>query len=357
MSDDQVRSKPKTYTKKKNGKRVKTASLSESQESNDQSSKELNTTAKKSKTQAKAKTKHSKAQRSSSSEQDGSDYENDDGEEEIPSQKKKAQAVPKKKMTKEQANSDTEILSVDNFKPSKLDIPRPKGSPFADSISPDTLLFLDELAENNDRIFMQLKAKEWAVARKDFTDFCGLIMDELHEVDPSIRLEEAKNAVYRQHRDLRFSNDKTPYKKNLSAAFSREGRKFLNAGYFLSIQPGNRTIAAVGMWQPDSVRLGNMRSSIIRNGDLLREALSTDALKELFDGKCGVDILDSTDMLKVAPKNIAKDHPEISLLRHKSFAVQKSFTDEEVVSAGFLEKVMELFEALVPFTAVVNSWV
>jgi uncharacterized protein (TIGR02453 family) len=357
MSDDQVRSKPKTYTKKKNGKRVKTASsLAESQESNNEGSSKSNTAAK----NRDAKTKRSKVQRSPYfSEQSSDDYESDEENQKL-SQKKKTKAAPEKKIIvtdEEREKSDTEVLSVDNFKPSKLAIPQPKGSPFADSISPDTLLFLAELAENNDRTFMQLKAKEWAVARKDFTDFCGLVMHELHEVDPSIRFEEAKNAVYRQHRDLRFSNDKTPYKKNLSAAFSREGRKFLNAGYFLSIKPGNESIAAVGMWQPDSVRLGNMRSSIIRNSALLKEALSTDALKEIFDGKCGVDILDNTDMLKVAPKNIAKDHPEISLLRHKSFAVQKTFTDEEVVSAGFLERVMELFEALVPFAAVINSWV
>lgn len=348
MSDDQVRSPSKAYTKQKNRKRAKPA---EPRDSNIEASEAPDVAAKKHVTVVKTKIKRAKARQLSSSEQEGSDSDTSEEEKRI-AQKKSGKTV-----SEPAEMSDTEILGVDNFKPTKLTIPRPKGSPFADSISPDTLLFLAELAENNDRTFMQLKAKEWAVARKDFTDFCSLIMDELHEVDPSIRLEEAKHAVYRQHRDLRFSNDKTPYKKNLSASFSREGRKFLNAGYFLSVKPGNQTIVAVGMWQPDSVRLNNMRSSIIRHGDLLREALSTDALKEIFDGKYGEDILDSTDMLKVAPKNIPKDHPEIALLRHKSFAVEKTFTDEEVVSPGFLEKVMDVFEALVPFVAVVNSWV
>ncbi|KAG1072244.1 hypothetical protein G6F42_025934 [Rhizopus arrhizus] len=204
---------------------------------------------------------------------------------------------------------------------------------------------------------MRLRAKEWAAAKKDFTDLCSLLMTEIHQADPTTRVEEAKHAVYRQNRDLRFSNDKSPYKRNLSASFSRTGRKFADAGYHISIKPNNESMVGIGMWQPDSTRLANMRSSIIRHGDLLREALSTDALKEVFDGKFGTAILSDEDKLKVAPKNIAKDHPEIELLRYRSFAIVKRFTDEEVVSEGFLDKVMDVIEASVPFVAVVNSWI
>lgn len=257
----------------------------------------------------------------------------------------------------EQESSEDEVFNENNVKKSKLVIPRPKGSPFADAISPDTLEFLAELAVNNDRDFMRLRAKEWAAAKKDFTDLCGLLMTEVHQADPTTRVEEAKHAVYRQNRDLRFSNDKSPYKRNLSASFSRTGRKFADAGYHISIKPNNESMVGIGMWQPDATRLANMRSNIIRHGDLMREALSTDALKEVFDGKCGAAILSDEDKLKVAPKNIAKDHPEIELLRYRSFAIIKRFTDEEVLSEGFLDKVMDVIEASVPFVAVVNSWI
>ncbi|EPB88112.1 hypothetical protein HMPREF1544_05056 [Mucor circinelloides 1006PhL] len=310
--------------------------------------------------------------------EDGDDREekvDDDEEEEEEEAKKtprgkakaKSKAKPSKNSKKntqksessedEGENSDDEVFDENNVKKSKIVIPRPKGSPFADAISPDTLEFLAELAVNNDRDFMRLRAKEWAAAKKDFTDLCSLLMTEIHQADPTTRVEEAKHAVYRQNRDLRFSNDKSPYKRNLSASFSRTGRKFADAGYHISIKPNNESMVGIGMWQPDSTRLANMRSSIIRHGDLLREALSTDALKEVFDGKFGTAILSDEDKLKVAPKNIAKDHPEIELLRYRSFAIVKRFTDEEVVSEGFLDKVMDVIEASVPFVAVVNSWI
>lgn len=253
--------------------------------------------------------------------------------------------------------SDSEEVTADHFKKSKIKVPRPEGSPFPDSLAPDSLQFVAELIENNDRDFMRLHAKEWDKTRKDFIDFCKLVMEELCQIDPAVRQDKPNEAVYRQNRDLRFSNDKRPYKGNLSAGFSRQGRKFADAGYYLVLKPGNESFFASGIWQPDATRLQNIRSMIIRNGDLLREALSTDAVKEMFDGESGYRILDPQDKLKVAPKNIAKDHPEIDLLRFRSFVLLKKYTDEEVVSAGFLDKVMDFAEATVPFVTVINSWI
>ncbi|CEI93230.1 hypothetical protein RMCBS344292_07469 [Rhizopus microsporus] len=254
-------------------------------------------------------------------------------------------------------DSDHELISLHSFNPAKIKIPQPKGGPFADALSPDTLMFLAELAENNDRDFMRVKAKEWDKAKRDFIDFVGLLMKEIHQVDPSVRMENAAKAVYRQHRDLRFTNDKRPYKSNLSASFSRTGRKFLDAGYHLSVKPGNQTFFAAGLWQPNKNMLASLRSSIMRNASLLREALSTEAIKDVFDGATVTEILSDEDKLKIAPANVAKDHPEIDLLRYKSFVVVKNFTDQEVISEGFVEKVMDVAEALVPFVAVLNSWV
>ncbi|KAF1798058.1 hypothetical protein V8B55DRAFT_1551243 [Mucor lusitanicus] len=371
MSDDQVRSTPvkskkSSANKKASGKRakrVKSPSPLPSSEDDSDSGSDFQ--------DEQDQEDEEEDDDDDQEEEDDNDEESDEEEEEVKKKSKskaktttKSKAKPTKKNTQksdssqdDQDSSDDEVFNENNVKKPKVVIPRPKGSPFADAISPDTLQFLAELAVNNDRDFMRLRAKEWAAAKKDFTDLCGLLMTEVHQADPTTRVEEAKHAVYRQNRDLRFSNDKSPYKRNLSASFSRTGRKFADAGYHISIKPNNESMVGIGMWQPDATRLANMRASIIRHGDLMREALSTDALKEVFDGKCGTAILSDEDKLKVAPKNIAKDHPEIELLRFRSFAIVKRFTDEEVVSEGFLDKVMDVIEASVPFVAVVNSWI
>lgn len=47
----------------------------------------------------------------------------------------------------------------------------------------------------------------------------------LVEVDPHIPHLPSKDVIHRIYRDVRFSNDKTPYKTGFSASFSRSGRK------------------------------------------------------------------------------------------------------------------------------------
>jgi hypothetical protein len=55
------------------------------------------------------------------------------------------------------------------------------------------------------------------------------------------------------------------------------------------------------------------------------------------------------DELKNAPKNVARDHPEIALLRLRTFAVAHRFTDEEVFEEAFAERVGEVAEVMRPF--------
>lgn len=91
------------------------------------------------------------------------------------------------------------------------------------------------------------------------------------------------------------------------------------------------------------------------NASLMHEALSLPQMDQVF-GKHGLQVLEGDDKLKTAPKNVPKDHPEIELLRYKSLVISKTFTDLEVVSEGFLDNILDTFEAVIPFVAVLNSW-
>ncbi|KAI9028232.1 hypothetical protein CLU79DRAFT_738356 [Phycomyces nitens] len=255
----------------------------------------------------------------------------------------------------EEESDDIKNEKVVESKPSKIDIPHPKGSPYADALSPKVLEFLADLKENNTREFMLSSQDRWKDTQKEFIDFVGMLMEQLHDLDPTIQVENPKLAVYRQHRDLRFTNDLRPYKTYLSASFSRGGRKSPFAGYYFAVAPGGGTYIGAGIWQPSANRLQNIRQGIIENAALLREALSLEEMDKVF-GKHGVELLEETDKLKTAPRNIDKDHPEIELLRYKSLVISKKFDDLDVVSEGFLDKVLDVYEAVVPFVTVLNSW-
>jgi hypothetical protein len=51
---------------------------------------------------------------------------------------------------------------------------------------------------------------------------------------------------------------------------------------------------------------------------------------------------------------VAKDHPEIALLRCRTFAVAHRFTDKEVLEPAFAERVGEVAEVMRPL---VHWWV
>lgn len=109
------------------------------------------------------------------------------------------------------------------------------------------------------------------------------------------------------------------------------------------------------MWHPTSPILTRIRNEIDQDPTLLYQALEL-AEVEAFFGKKGLAVLEEGEKLKTAPKGFPKDHREIELLRYKSFVVGKGLTDEEVVGKGFLDKVVQGLEAIVPFVTVLNGW-
>lgn len=66
----------------------------------------------------------------------------------------------------------------------------------------------------------------YRLAEQEWKDFVSKFSDILvEEVDDQVPPLPPKDCIMRIYRDVRFSNDKTPYKKNFSASFSRGGRK------------------------------------------------------------------------------------------------------------------------------------
>lgn len=134
---------------------------------------------------------------------------------------------------------------------------------------------------------------------------------------------------HRIYRDVRFSNDKTPYKKNFSMSISRSGRKGIWAGYFVSIQPKGRTIIAGGIWQPGKNEMASIRRRIVNDVDSLKSVIEKPEFVELFgparpDGRGKGErsnVFGHEDMLKTSPQGWTRDHPSIDYLRLRSVAV------------------------------------
>jgi uncharacterized protein (TIGR02453 family) len=108
--------------------------------------------------------------------------------------------------------------------------------------------------------------------------------------------------IFRPYRDLRFSNDKTPYKTNIGG--------MLGATCYLHFS-ADGLAAGNGLYQMGSDQLARYRAAIA--SDTAGEQLA--ALIAELD-KEGIAVL-GTGTLKTAPRGYPADHPRIDLLRHK----------------------------------------
>src|ERR1700709_527546 len=89
--------------------------------------------------------------------------------------------------------------------------------------SPAALTFFKQLEKNNTREwFIPRKEKFEELVRRPMLELIALINDDLRRLAVYYVTEPAK-ALYRIHRDTRFSKDKTPYKDHLGAMFPRQG--------------------------------------------------------------------------------------------------------------------------------------
>jgi uncharacterized protein (TIGR02453 family) len=210
----------------------------------------------------------------------------------------------------------------------------------------NTLLpFLTDLAANNNREWFLANRKRYDDEKAAFQQVIGFLLKEIGQFE-NLDGQEIKDCSYRINRDIRFSLDKSPYKKNFSCSFEEGGKKSGKAGYYLHIQPGNSFLAG-GAWGPTKEQLAAIRQEIDYNAENIKSILNNKSFKEVYSEIKG-------DGLKTMPKGYPKDHPEIELLKKNQLYVMHNYTDSEVVAADFLEKVVAHCKIMKPFTDWVN---
>ena len=153
--------------------------------------------------------------------------------------------------------------------------------------------------------------------------------------------EIARVKVFRINRDVRFSNNKTPYNVHRSVSFSRAGAH-RRGGYYLRLEPGNSYMAG-GFFSPEKGDLFRIRKEFELDSQEIREILTRKEFKKAFGG------FNQENAVKTAPKGFNTDDENIELIRLKSFFVTHKFTDEEVFAKDFKDKLLNHYLLLRPF--------
>jgi uncharacterized protein (TIGR02453 family) len=127
----------------------------------------------------------------------------------------------------------------------------------------------------------------------------------LDELEPAF----GPGRIFRPNRDVRFSNDKTPYKLNCAAQLT---------GGYVSVS-ADELFAGSGLYMPERNDLARFRAAVDadRSGRELEAIVAT-----LRAAKYDVG---AHDTLKTAPRGYAKDHERIELLQLKGIVMSKAW--------------------------------
>jgi uncharacterized protein (TIGR02453 family) len=156
-----------------------------------------------------------------------------------------------------------------------------------------------ELEQHNDRA--------WFAAHRDVyeTQVRGpleALLDALCD-----ELGGGRVKLFRQHRDTRFSRDKSPYKTRTYGIIGE--RPASRAALYLELsRPG--LFAGTGYYGMAADQLARFRAAVDD------EAAGT-ALQRIVAGVHAHGVETWGEALKTAPRGFARDHPRVGLLRHK----------------------------------------
>jgi uncharacterized protein (TIGR02453 family) len=222
--------------------------------------------------------------------------------------------------------------------------------------SAKALTFLRQLKKNN--------RKDWFEANRDVYESelrqpMRALVEEmdvrLATIAPEI-VGDPKRSLFRIHRDIRFSADKSPYKTHASfwvthrAAARQVGSEAESggAGFYFHFEPGG-SMSAGGIWMPPRPVLARIRDSIV---DDLHGFIATHT-DRAFKRRFGT--LGREHTLTRMPRGYAPDHPAGDWLRLTSFTVSAPLTDTDVTSPKLADRLARDFALMVPLVRWLNA--
>ncbi len=222
--------------------------------------------------------------------------------------------------------------------------------------APQSLRFLRALARHNDR--------DWFLAHKaDYERFVkapalALVADlaaPLRQVSAALVADPRPvgGSLFRIHRDVRFSNDKRPYKTYAGMSFyHRATRATARAGdatgepgrldapgLYFHVEPG-ATFVGGGIWHPQPQTLRRLRDFMVDNPESWKQATRRKAFAAVFAL--------TGDTLVRPPKGYRPDHPLLEDLKRKDIVASSRLTDAELLSPDLLPILIRRYRLMAP---------
>ncbi len=217
-------------------------------------------------------------------------------------------------------------------------------------IQTSTLKFLKDLKKNNTKEWFDDNRKVYENAKNDFLEFTQHLINGVSKFDNNILKAnlEPKNCITRLNRDVRFSNDKSPYKINFFAMINQGGKKSNMACYYLQLQP-NSSFTGGGVYMPMPPDLQKFRQEIDYNFKEWQNIVENKSFKKVYEKG-----IQSPDTLSRPPKGFEESNPAIEYLKMKGYFTMNQITDEVIQSKNCIKIILQNFETAKPVIDFLN---
>ena len=220
---------------------------------------------------------------------------------------------------------------------------------------PEAFRFLRDLGRNNEKTWFEAHRDVYErELRAPMRQLVETLDARLSAIAPEI-VGDPNRSMFRIHRDVRFSRNKSPYKTNAGAwLYHRDaGRKVGRvgegggAGFYFHID-ATTCFMAGGIWMPAPPALLRIRAAIDARPTALARLTSAPGFRQRFDG------LNEQAKLRRVPRGFSPDHPAAEWLKLQSFTASASIEPSVVTSPRLVDHLCRDFERLVPLVRWLN---
>ncbi len=205
---------------------------------------------------------------------------------------------------------------------------------------PEAQTFLANLRDHNERDWFNAHKSAYEDAIKGPAQtFLALLEPKL----AALTGRPVSGKIFRIHRDVRFSKDKSPYNAHLHIAFpARSGASAVTAcGFFFALEP-ERVLIGAGGFDFSGAVLDAYRAAA---ADPKKGA----KLQAIFETLTKAGLRIDGAQLKRVPAPYPQDHPRSDLLRRKGLHVWRDIHDPKIVTDERLyNETCATFEVLTP---------
>jgi uncharacterized protein (TIGR02453 family) len=215
------------------------------------------------------------------------------------------------------------------------------GSQFR-GFAPEAFAFFNELYFTQERAWFQANKPVYDKAVKaPMLDLLADLSAELSKRKVPL-MADPKRAIFRIHRDVRFSRDKRPYKTHIGAVLTRDGSKQSPGLLYIHIDPTGSWTAA-GFYRPDDEALAAIRTRIATRPKDFHQMVA--ALE-----KNGLALSPDEDALKRKPKGFdaITDPDLVDALCRRSLILRQPLAEEEVAGSAVIARLADFAVASLP---------